>query len=231
VSLQSHEKAHISSETVLADELRASARRVEELATQVRQQLASNATLRQRLAETIDRGEKEQKANASRIVHMQGRLRSLEDALMAAQQASEERVQKHEEEIRELKESHNKQLLRVKDGMKSSRVFASKTPLSPLFTGSRSPRLDSTSSGRGISIGEDSQADFLKTRVVELEKALEEADQEMQEVVGKMNIAQIEVMELQNEREEAVKQTKRLQAKIESERLKNFEERFATLRS
>lgn len=230
-SLQSHEKAHISSETALADELRASAKRVEELATQVRQQLASNATLRQRLAETIDRGEKEQKANASRIVHMQGRLRSLEDALMAAQQASEERVQKHEEEIRVLKESHHKQLLRVKDGIKSPRIFAPKTPPSPLFAGRRSPRIESTTSGRGMSIGEESQADFLKARVIELEKALEEADQEMQEVVGKMNIAQIEVMELQNQREEAVMQTKRLQAKIEEEKLKNFEERFATLRS
>jgi chromosome segregation ATPase len=230
-SLQSHEKAHISSETVLADELRASAKRVEELATQVRQQLASNATLRQRLAETIERGEKEQKANAARIVHMQGRLRSLEDALMAAQQASEERIQKHEEEIRGLKESHNKQLRRVRDGIKSPRVFAPKTPPSPLFAGIGLPRIEATTSGRGMSIGEESQADFLKTRVVELEKALEEAEQEMQEVVGKMNIAQIEVMELQNEREKAVKQTKKLQAKIEEERLKNFEERFATLKS
>jgi chromosome segregation ATPase len=230
-SLQSHEKVHISSETVLADELRVSAKRVEELATQVRQQLASNATLRQRLAETIDRGEKEQKANASRIVHMQGRLRSLEDALMAAQQASEERIQKHEEEIRRLKESHHKQLLRVKDGSKTPRVFAPNTPLSPLFAGSRSPRIEATTSGRGMSIGEESQADSLKARVVELEKALEEADREMQEVVGKMNVAQIEVMELQNEREEAVRQTKRLQAKIEEERLKNFEERFATFKS
>jgi chromosome segregation ATPase len=230
-TLHSHERHHISSETALADELRASAKRVEDLATQVRQQLASNATLRQRLAETIDRGEKEQKANASRIVHMQGRLRSLEDALMAAQQASEERIQKHEEEIRELKETHNAQLLRVKDGIKSPRVFEPKTPISPLFAGTRSPRLEATTSGRGISISEETQADFLKIRVVELEKALEEADREMQEVVGKMNIAQIEVMELQNEREEAVRQTKTLQARIEEEKMKNFEEQFATLRS
>lgn len=230
-TLHSHERHYITSETALADELRASAKRVEELATQVRQQLASNATLRQRLAETIDRGEREQKANASRVAHMQGRLRSLEDALLAAQQASEKRIQKHEEELRELKENHNAQLLRIKDRIKSPQVFAPKTPVTPLLAGTRSPRLEATTSGRGISINEETQADFLKLRVVELEKALEEADREMQEVVGKMNVAQIEVMELQSEREEAVRQTKKLQAKIEEEKMKSFEERFATLRS
>jgi hypothetical protein len=221
----------MSSETHLAEELRASAKRVEQLAAQVRQQLASNATLRQRLAETIDRGENEQKANASRITNMQGKLRTLEEALMAAQIASEERVQKHEDEMRELKESHNSQLLRVKDGLKSPRLFAPKSPLSPLFAGTRSPRLASTSSGKGISVSEESKAEYLKQRVIELEKALEEADQEMQEVVGKMNVAQIEVMELQNEREEAVRQTKRLEARIEEERMRGFEERWRTLSS
>jgi chromosome segregation ATPase len=93
-------KDHLSDELVLADELRSSAKRVEELATQVRQQLASNATLRQRLSETIERGEKDQKANAQKIMFMQSKLKSLEDQLMAAQQASEDKVARHEEEIR-----------------------------------------------------------------------------------------------------------------------------------
>jgi chromosome segregation ATPase len=230
-SLRSTEKEHMTSETSLAEELRASAERVEELATQVRQQLAANAALRQRLTETIDRGEKEQKANTSRIMHMQGKLRSLEDALMAAQQASEERVAKHEEEILELKKSHSAQLLRAKDGLKTPRLFSPKSPLSPLFAGARSPRLDATTSGTAMSIGEESKTEFLKKRVVELETALEEADKEMEEVVGKMNVAQIEVMDLQNEREEAVRQTRKLQAMIEEERLKGFRERFASLSS
>jgi len=60
---------------------------------------------------------------------------------------------------------------------------------------------------------------------------LAEADKEMEEVVGRMNVAQIEVMELQNEREEAVRETKRLQRMIEEERVRAFEERFATLSS
>ncbi|TVY62269.1 hypothetical protein LSUE1_G010057 [Lachnellula suecica] len=231
-SLRSSEKTHIDDELALADELRASAQRVEGLAAQVRQQLALNSTLRQRLAETIERGEKEQKTNAQKIMFMQSKLKSLEDQLMTAQQTSEETISKHEDEIRGLKESHNMQLQRMKEGLRSPRSFGPKSPISPMFANSaRAPRIISTSSGKAMTVSEDSKMEFLKQRVVDLESALAEADKEMEEVVGRMNIAQIEVMELQNEREEAVRETKRLQRKIEDERVRAFEGRFATLSS
>lgn len=228
--LQGSEKIHIEEEMALADELRDSAKRVEELAAQVRQQLASNSTLRQRLAETIERGEKEQKANAQKIMFLQSKLKSLEDELMAAQQASEEKISRHEDDIRDLKESHNVQLQRMKDGLRSPRSFGPKSPLSPLFINThKAPRIMSTSSGKAMSVSEDSKVAFLKQRVIDLEAALADADREMEEVVGRMNIAQIEVMELQNEREEAVRTTKKLQRQIEEERVRAFEGRFATL--
>jgi chromosome segregation ATPase len=230
-SLQETEKSHMDSEVALADDLRASAKRVEELATQVRQQLTTNATLRQRLAETIDRGEKEQKSNAARIVFMQGKLRSLEEELVGAQQTSEDKISKHEDELKNLKQSHNTQLQRMRDGLKSPRLFGPKSPMSPLFASTRSPRISRTTSGPGISVSQESQVALLKGRVMELEKALEEADKEMEEVVGRMNSAQIEVMELWNEREEAVRVTKRLEREIEEERRKGFESRFKTLSS
>lgn len=216
--LQDSERVHLQSEVMQADELRASSRRVEDLASQVGTQLEANAALRARLAAAVDRGEQEQKANAARIIHLQGRLKSLEDKLMAAQQASEEAIARHEEEIKDLRESHSTQLLRVK-ALASPRSFAPKSPLSPLFAGaSRSPRLDFTSSGPGMSVSESSKTDFLKRKVIELEAALADADREMEEVVGKMNIAQIEVMELQNEREEAMRATRRLQAIVVQEK-------------
>lgn len=230
-SLQENEKRQVSTEIALADELRDSAKRVEDLAAQVRSQLAANATLRQRLTETIERGEREQKSNAARIVHMQGKLRTLEEALMAAQHASEERISKHEEELRSLKESRNSQLVRVKEALKSPRFFAPKTPLTPLFSGAKSPRVEFTTSGKAMNFEEETQVKFLKKRVEELERALEEADREMEEVVGRMNVAQIEVMELQNEREENVRVTKRLQVQVEEEKLRGFEGRFKTLQS
>ncbi|KAI9644738.1 hypothetical protein NHQ30_006765 [Ciborinia camelliae] len=230
-SLMDSEKAHLQDEMQLADELRESAIRVEELAVQVRLQLTSNGTLRQRLAEAIERGEKEQKANAQRITFLQTKLKALEDQLMAAQNISEVRITRHEDEIRDLKDSHNIQLLRVKSELRSPRSFGPKTPLSPLFANAKVPRLSITTSGKGMSVSEDSQVEFLKQQVVNLEAALTEADREMEEVVGRMNIAQIEVMELQNEREEAVRETKKLQKMIEQERLRAFEGRFATLNS
>ncbi len=188
------------------------------------------------MAETIDRGEKEQKTNAQKILSMQSKLKSLEDQLMAAQQASEDKVAIHEEQIRELKESHNVSLQRVKDGARQTRSFGPKSPLTPMLTNSGSnsvisPRITQTSSGRGISVNEDSRVEELKQRVVELEKALQDADSQMEEVVSKMNIAQIEVMELQNEREEAVRETRKLQRKVEEEKLKAFEGRWDAVRS
>jgi chromosome segregation ATPase len=217
--LRESEKMHLGKEAALADELRGSAKRVEELAAQVRQQLASNTQLRERLAMTIERGEKEQKANAAKITNLQGKLKALEDQLMAAQQASEETISRHEEEVRTLKENHHAQLQRSRDGTRSPRTFNGKAPITPMFANSgRAPRLSTTTSGKARSVAEDSQMALLQQRVVALETALAEADAQMEEVVGKMNAAQIEVMNLQNEREEAVRETRALQKRIEEEK-------------
>jgi chromosome segregation ATPase len=219
--LRQSETAHVSNEVALAEELRSSAKRVEELAAQVRQQLASNATLRQRLAETVERGEKEQRANASKIMALQSRLKSLEDQLMAAQQNSEEAITRHEEEIRGIKENNNVQLQRMRDGMRSPRMFASQSAVAPMFANSaKAPRISLTTSGKAKSVSEDSNMELLRQRVVELESALAEADKQMEDVVGRMNVAQVEVMNLQNEREEAVRATRKLQKVIEEAKLR-----------
>jgi chromosome segregation ATPase len=239
--LKAGEKKYLDSENALADELRESARRVEELAVQVRQQLDTNHTLRQRMAESVSRGEADQKANKERITMMQACLRSLEEKLEAAQAASEERVARHEEEMQALRESHNTQLSRLQSGLlspglkspRSPRTFPPKSPLSPLFTapGARTPKLISTRLGLGISVTEETQVDNLRARVAELENALADADLEMEQVVGRMNTAQIEVLQLQEEREAAIRQTRRLEQEIQAERVKAFEERFKSLQS
>ena len=203
-SLKEAESFHTGENAGLADQLTASANRVEALSSQVRLQLESNASLRQRLAEAVGRGEAEQKNSTTRINSMQGRLKSLEDKLMNAQQHSEEAFAQHEEEVRELRDSQNLQLQRLKNGLRQPSRFSSRetSPISPSIAmfGSRSPRLDRTTSGIGMSLDEALRTEFLEKRVQELEKALGEADQEMEEVVGKMNQAQIEVMELQSAR-------------------------------
>lgn len=195
-SLQDAESFHSGENAFLADQLHASASRVEALAQQVRIQLESNRGLRERLTEAVGRGEREQRSSADRINGLQEKLKMLEDRLMAAQQHSEEAFAQHEEEVREIQESHSLQLQRIKGGLRTPTFFAPKSPLSPMF----SPRLDKTTSGTGMSMTEALRTEVLERKVVELEGALGDADKEMEEVVGRMNLAQIEVMELQSAR-------------------------------
>lgn len=232
-ALRAEERVYMESEKALADELNESARRVEELAVQVRQQLSINQTLRQRISDTVTRGEAQQKANVDRITSLQAHLRTLEEKLDAAQNASEDRISRHEEEMSSLRASHNEQLKRMRDGLRSPRTFPPKSPLSPLFTapGGRSPRLSATRSGPAMNVSEETQIDNLRARIAELENALTDADVEMQQVVGRMNTAQIEVLELQEEREAAISQTRKLERELQAERVQAFEGRFKMLQS
>jgi len=193
-SLQRSETMHLQEERNLAAQLRISSERVEELAIQVRAQIASNATLRDRLAECIERGEVEQRASAKKINDLQDRLRKLEDKVVEAQQQAEDAVSQHEDEIRRIKETHTSQLRRLKASTVKSPGL--RTPSSPLL---RSPKLEWTSVRR-LSASDASKTESLEKRVSELERALTNADDEMSEVVGRMNAAQIEVLELQTER-------------------------------
>ena len=188
----------LEEEQMLANQLGASVGRTEALAAQVRQQLDTNSSLRNRLADTIGKGEREQKLSAIRISEMQSKLKNLEDTLMVAQHHSEEEVCKHEDELQTLKESHNAQLQRAKNGIRSP-VALSSYPASP-FSATRSPRLDKTTTGDGIALNEAVRTVNLESKVKELEKALRDADMGMEEVVERMNRAQIEVAELQTDR-------------------------------
>ena len=195
----------LEEEYKLADQLRQSAKRSECLSSQVRQQLETNASLRDRLAAAVTRGERNQHSSAEQINELQSRLRKLEDTVTLAQAQSETAVMKHEEEIRVLTASHNAQLLRVKAGLRTSTPLSPtkmpRSPITPMFAnGGRSPRLDRTSSGPGIALSQALKTEHLEKKVSELESALTDADKEMQEVVQRMNFAQIEVADLQTER-------------------------------
>ncbi|KAH8837468.1 hypothetical protein MCOR27_004658 [Pyricularia oryzae] len=261
-SFEAQVKEYLETERDLADQLQASARRVEELAAQVQAQLAINATLRTRLTDAVTRGEANQQTSKERITGLQRRLKELEDELSSTQSAAEDRVARHEEEIKQLREANNGQIQRLRDaagglrsplpkspGLRSptQRLFPPRSPLSPLFAnGARSPRFANSPVSRPGSSGPNSarslkspgmageedqtaQVEKLRRRVAELEKALNEADAEMQEVVGRMNGAQIEVLQLQEEREQAIRETRRLQRQIDEERVKVFEDRFRDL--
>ena len=181
-----------------SEELTASIKRSEDLASSVQKQLQTNSTLRGRLATAIDKGERDQKVSVDRINVLQQRLKETEDALLIAQQHSEEEMGKHEEEIRLLKENHNAQLMRMKNGARTPISLSPRPPNAPFSV--RSPRLDKTTSGEGIPLAEVVQAEALEKRVKDLERLLRDADMEMEEVVGRMNRAQVDVAHLQSDR-------------------------------
>ncbi|KAF2496237.1 hypothetical protein BU16DRAFT_572392 [Lophium mytilinum] len=218
-ALQKSEIEHLGKEQSLASELYAAATRMDELSAKVQAQLQSNKALRKRLADAISRGELEQAKSTSTIVELERKLKAAEEKVMSAQQSSEESIAKHEEEVKSLKESQGEQLRRVKSGLLSPARFSPTAPVSPMFA-LRSPKLDKTTSGLGMTMAEATKTELLETRVQDLEKALSDADREMEEVVGRMNMAQIEVAELQFERDEAMRQTRNLQAAILAEREK-----------
>ncbi|KIW06948.1 uncharacterized protein PV09_02609 [Verruconis gallopava] len=212
-NLQKSELDHLSKEQSLAAELYASAQRMDALADQVQSQIESNSLLRQKLAEAVERGEREQKNSATKISEMQTRLRDLEDKLVAAQQQSEIIISSHEQEVKELKEAHNAQLQRTTSALVPPNTES--RPISPV-SGLFAPK----SPIKRVSMAEASKTSALESKVRELEKALHDAEAEMSEVVDRMNRAQIEVAELQSERDEAMMQSRRLQAEYLKEREK-----------
>lgn len=218
-ALQKSELEHLGKEQKLSAELFAAATRMDELSERIQQQLEANSSLRSRLTDAISRGELEQQKSTGQIIELERRLKAAEDKVMVAQQSSEDAISRHEVEVQAIKESHSNHLKRVKSGLLSPSAFSPKMPSSPVFA-QRSPRLDITRSGPAMTMAEATQTELLEKRVEELEKALRDADREMEEVVGRMNTAQIEVADLQFERDEAMRQTRRLQADILAEREK-----------
>jgi hypothetical protein len=191
----------LANEEEMATELERSAERSEALASQVKQQLKNNSSLRTRLKDAIERGHQSQLASAAQITELQAKLRKLEDTITSAQTQSETAVLKHEEEMRLMRASNNVHLLRAKNSNPNLLSPTPRSPLSPMIANSKkSPRLEMTSSGPGIPLHEALKTEFLERKVAELEKALSEAEREMGEVVGRMNTAQISTAELEGER-------------------------------
>ncbi|KAL6818600.1 hypothetical protein GGI42DRAFT_310305 [Trichoderma sp. SZMC 28013] len=199
----------VAADNTLAEQLKESAELIEQLTAQVRQQLDTNSELRERLEAAVARGEADRKTNSQRISELQERLRVLEDQVVAAQTASEDRVVRHEEEIARLREAHNEQLRRLQAD--PSDGSAHKSGPKPLL---------STKPIAAKSLEEEADMKTLRARVLELEKALAEAEDEMQEVVAKMNMAQVEVLNLQEDREAAVRETRRLAELLKKEQSK-----------
>ncbi|KAJ5158726.1 uncharacterized protein N7500_008377 [Penicillium coprophilum] len=210
------ERAEAETHVANSEELASSLVRTEALGSKVHYQLQTNTSLHARLAAAIDKGDKDQRISVERINILQNRMRELEDDLLIAQNHSEEEIGKHEDELRLLKESQSAQLTRMMNGGRSPVILSPRPPNTPFD--SRSPRLDQTTSGEGVPLTEVVQSEILERRVKDLEKLLRDADMEMEQVVGRMNRTQIDVAQLQTDRDDALRQTRQLQTEIQAER-------------
>ncbi|KAK0252371.1 hypothetical protein B0A54_10449 [Friedmanniomyces endolithicus] len=198
-------------------ELLSSAQRMDALADELDEQMRANAQLRLRLASAVVKGEQEQKASTHQIEEMQLRLAGMEDSVLAAQQHSETVLTNHESEVRRIEESSSPALLqrlRISIPEESRKL----SPSSPLLL-TRSPRMmKKTPTLSETSLLETSRTQILERKVRELEGLLREAEDDVQVVVQRVTRSQLEVMELQTERDAALVQMRKLQGLFVEER-------------
>ncbi|BFZ60110.1 hypothetical protein YB2330_001132 [Saitoella coloradoensis] len=184
----------------------------------VQKHLEVNHTLRQRLAESITRADKEQEQAKARYGALRKDLALVECELAKVKAETAIEMIRHEGELQQVKEGHKNNLLKVKSAMHITipDVSASPllTPLSPLL---KSPRLSWSAASRGplsaFPAG-TSQVEVLEGRVKELEHALKEAETECLDVIERMQMAQIEIIELVGERDEARRKLRTLETKM-----------------
>ncbi|KAG0155303.1 hypothetical protein PDIDSM_878 [Penicillium digitatum] len=210
------DRAEAEADVADSEELASSLLRTGALGSKVQNQLQINISLHARLATAIDKGDKDQQISVDRINILQNHMRELEETLLVAQNHSEEEMGKREEEIRLLKESQHAQLTRMMNGSRNLVGLSPRPPNAPFD--SRPPRLDQTTSGQGVPLAEVVQSEIFERRVKDLEKLLREADMEMEQVVGRMNRTQLDVAQLQTDRDDALRQTRQLQTEIQAER-------------
>lgn len=196
-------------------ELLDAAKRMDDLAQQFDQQVSNNLVLRKRLADAIDKGEREQRQSTQQIEEMQKRLAGMEDSVLAAQQHSETTLTVHESEVRRIEEATSPRLQRL------TVHIPEPSKLRAVITPGLKPRSRSTDSRKAkvseASLLDASRTHMLERKVRELERLLGDAEDDMQLVVQRVNRSQLEVAELTTERDAALAQMRKLQDKFVDE--------------
>ncbi|TKA81466.1 hypothetical protein B0A55_02945 [Friedmanniomyces simplex] len=215
------ESAHPSD----SHELMSCAHRMDALADELEQQMQANLDLRARLADAVVKGEQEQRDSTRQIEGMQQRLAGLEDSVLAAQQHSETVLGNHESEVRRMEEASSPSLQRLRISIPEPQKLSPASPPPSLLARS-SPRLMMSMTKKAnnavvsadTSLLEASRTQMLERKVRELEGLLREAEDDVQVVVQRVNRSQLEVMDLQTERDAALAQMRKLQGLFVEER-------------
>jgi predicted RNase H-like nuclease (RuvC/YqgF family) len=123
-------------------------------------------------------------------------------------------------EMSRVTDFHMKSLEKVRNTALTSTPFLKNGgPLSPMLRSSfdMSLKSDGRLSVRSEKPSEEATVKMMEARIKELEGALQMSSDEMGEVVRKMQSAQIEMIELASERDEALRRERRLQSEVKSE--------------
>ena len=206
------------------------AKRMDDLANQLDAQVQSNQQFRERLSVAVAKGEQEQKESTRKIQEMQKRLAGMEDSVLAAQQHSETALMNHDAEMRRIEDATSPRLQRLTIHIPEPGKLHS-PGLSPLFRSS--PRRSASGSGNRsgggsgsnnikklsqTSLLEMSKTQILERKVKELEGLLREAEEDIQTVVTRVTRSQMDVAQLQTERDAAMTQMRKLQDLVVAER-------------
>ena len=106
----------------------------------------------------------------------------------------------HVQSLENVRNTANASLPHIKNGM----------ALSPMLQSAYDTSLSTTQLGLRQGSGDEATVKMMEKRIKELEGALRENSGEMGEVVRKMQIAQIEMIELVGERDEALRRERKL---------------------
>ncbi|KAK6499639.1 hypothetical protein TWF481_010002 [Arthrobotrys musiformis] len=180
----------------------------EQFSAELRTRSVTNAMLRKRLVDAIERGNQDRLMANTKINALCELLKSMEEKIGEAQQNLEEVASEREQEAKDLKEAKGVPRLRRVD----EQAAMDSQPNSALIA-TKEPRINRDSRGK------DTRLYVLQHRVEQLEKTVISTDIEMEDLESRLNMMLLEASELRAETDQS------------SEHLVNLRSKFSSLQS
>lgn len=178
---------------------------LEQFAAELRFRSVSNAMLRKRLVDAIERGDQDRLMANTKINTLCELLKSMEEKIGEAQQDLEGVSSEREQEAKDLKEAKGVPRLRrvdeqaAMDAQPNSAIIAAKEP-----------RINRDSRGK------DTRLYILQHRIEQLEKTITNTDIEMEDLESRLNMTLLEASELRTETEQSSEHLISLRSKLSS---------------
>ncbi|KAK6363626.1 hypothetical protein TWF730_001050 [Orbilia blumenaviensis] len=176
---------------------------VEQFAAELRTRTVSNAMLRKRLVDAIERGDQDRLMANTKINALCELLKSMEEKIGEAQQDLEGVASEREQEAKDLKDTKGVPRLRRVD----EQAAMDAQPDSALIA-AKEPRINRDSRGK------DTRLYVLQHRIEQLEKTITNTDIEMEDLESRLNMTLLEASELRTETEQSSEHLANLRSKL-----------------